>query len=59
MSLKYSACNSRHSYTDTEIRLKRRSEPVKLSDVQKSIQSSSVNRPTRAKIRLSDLRQKK
>ena len=39
--------------------LKRRSEPVKLSDVQKSIQSSSVNRPTRAKIRLSDLRQKK
>lgn len=39
--------------------LKRRSAPVKLSDVQKNIQSSSVNRPTRAKIRLSDLRQKK
>ena len=39
--------------------LKRRGAPIKLSEVRHSVETVSVNRPVRAKIRLSDLRNAK
>jgi hypothetical protein len=41
------------------MKLRRKETPIRLSELRSSIETASVNRPARAKIRLSELRAKK